>query len=78
MKTTIKATEMYQDGKQVMYPYTVKTKGKHPIHMIEGGLYLTEDKRDFGEQNGDMGWFHLNEKDYQYFKNNLQDIEIDI
>ena len=41
-----------------MHIYTVKTKGKHPVHLIEGGEYLTEDDRNF-ETGGcsDMGWF---------------------
>ena len=30
-----------------MHPYDVKTTGKHPVHMIEGGEYLTESEEIF-------------------------------
>lgn len=33
--------------------YDVKTHGKHPIHLIEGGEVLTENEGDFG--GGDCG-----------------------
>ncbi len=57
-------------------PYSVKTKGKHPVHMIEGGTYLTEE--DFDNGVGDMGWFYLNSRDYEYFKNHLEEKEVEI
>lgn len=57
-----------------IYPYDVKTKGKHPVHMIEGGSYLTEE--DFDNGCGDMGWFWLNSRDYDYFKNHLEEKEV--
>lgn len=57
-----------------LHPYSVKTKGKHPVHMIEGGDYLTEDERNFG--NADMGWFWLNTKEYEYFKAHLKEIDL--
>lgn len=50
-----------------LHPYTVETTGKHPVHMIEGGEYLTEDESCFNPA-GDMGWFFLNQKEYDYFK----------
>lgn len=59
-----------------MHVYDVKTTGKHPVHMIEGGNYLTENEDDFG--SGDMGWFYLNQKEYDYFKSQLKEIELDI
>ena len=57
-----------------MHIYVVKTSGKHPVHLIEGGDYITEDERDFG--NADMGWFWLNEKEYNYFKKLCRKITI--
>lgn len=57
-------------------PYSVKTTGKHPVHMIEGGTYLTEE--DFDNGGGDMGWFYLNSRDYEYFKNHLEEKEVKI
>ncbi len=60
-----------------MHVYTVKTSGKYPVHMIEGGEYLTEDQTIF-EESSDMGWFHLNQKDYDYFKSNLIDVTLKI
>lgn len=74
-KVIIKGTEF--DTKK-MHPYDVKTTGKHPIHMIEGGSYLTEDKRDFGMGTGDMGWFFLNQKEYEYYKAHEKDIEVEM
>ncbi len=59
-----------------MHIYDVKTKGKHPVHIIEGGDYITEDERVFDEAS-DLGWFWLNEKEYQYFKNQCREIEVD-
>lgn len=69
---TIKAA-VYDEKK--MHPYVVKTKGKHPVHMIEGGEYLTEDQTVFDESS-DMGWFWLNQRDYDYFKSQLKDVTI--
>lgn len=57
------------------HPYDVKTTGKHPVHMIEGGEYLTEE--DFDNGDGDMGWFWLNAKDYDYFKSHLVEREVE-
>lgn len=59
-----------------MHVYDVKTTGKHPVHMIEGGEYLTESEEDFG--SGDMGWFWLNQKEYDYFKSQLREIKIEV
>lgn len=50
-----------------MHIYDVKTTGKHPVHLIEGGEYITEDDREF-DPCGDMGWFFLNQREYEYFK----------
>ena len=57
-----------------MHIYDVKTKGKHPVHLIEGGEYLTEDERVLDESS-DMGWFWLNQKDYEYFKAHCEEIK---
>ena len=59
-----------------MHLYDVKTTGKHPVHLIEGGAYITEDKRDFGI--GDMYWYWLNTKEYNYFKSKCREIQIEI
>lgn len=59
-----------------MHIYNVKTKGKHPVHLIEGGSYITEDERDF-DHSGDMGWFWLNQRDYDYFKSQCREIVIE-
>jgi hypothetical protein len=69
---TIKATLF--DPKK-FHPYSVKTTGRHPIHMIEGGDYITEDKTVFDECS-DMGWFHINQKEYDLFKSMLKDVTI--
>lgn len=57
-----------------MHLYDVKTMGKHPVHVIEGGGYLTEVEEDFGD--GDCGWYWLNQKEYDYFKSQLKEVEI--
>ena len=59
-----------------MHLYDVKTTGKHPVHLIEGGEILTEDCGDFG--SGDMGWFWLNEKEYKYFKSQCKKVEVEL
>lgn len=58
-----------------MHPYVVKTKGKHPVHIIEGGEYITEDERVFDESS-DLGWFWLNQKEYDYFKSQVKEYDI--
>lgn len=58
-----------------MHVYGVKTKGRYPVHIIEGGAYLTEDDRQF-DASLDVGWFWLNQKDYNYFKSQLREIDI--
>lgn len=58
-----------------MHVYDVKTSGKHPVHLIEGGEYITEDERDFG--SSDMGWYWLNQKEYDYFKSQCHQITIE-
>ena len=61
-----------------IHPYEIYTKrAKHPVHMIEGGLYITEDTTDT-EPTSDMGRFGLNAKDYEWFQNHLQEVEIEI
>lgn len=58
------------------HPYTVKTSGKHPVHLIDGGAYITEDERDF-EPRGDMGWFWLNQREYDYYKAHRKEYTIE-
>lgn len=59
-----------------MHIYDVKTTGKHPVHLIDGGEYITEDERDFGIH--DMGWFYLNQKEYDYFKSQCRELEVEV
>lgn len=59
-------------------PYYIKTeRAKHPVHMIEGGDYITEDMTETNPSS-DMGVFGLNQKDYEWFKNNLIEVEVQI
>ena len=58
-----------------MHIYDVKTKGKHPVHIIEGGEYITEDETVFDESS-DLGWFWLNQKEYDYFKSKCKEITL--
>ena len=51
----------YGEHYKKVHPYDVKTMGRHPVHMIEGGEYLTEDETVFDECS-DMGYFFLNQK----------------
>ena len=74
MKVKVLATK-YEAKK--FHPYQVETKGKHPIHIIEGGEYITEDMRVFDECD-DCGVWWLNQKEYEYFKNNLREIELEV
>ena len=63
--------------KHGIHPYLVKTRSNHPVHMIEGGLYITQDQRPT-DPTSDMGWFGLNKRDYEVFKNNLIEVEIEV
>ena len=75
MKTvTILATE-FKPTK--MHIYDVKTTGKHPVHVIEGGSYITESEEVLDECS-DLGWFFLNQKEYDYFKSQLREMEFEI
>lgn len=66
------------DG-HTIHPYTIQTsRAKHPVRMIEGGAYLTEDMETEFDPQSDMGIFGLNAKDYQTFKANLVEVEIEI
>lgn len=58
-----------------MHVYDVKTTGKHPVHLINGGAYITESEEDFDDN--DMGWYWLNQKEYDYFKSQLREVEVD-
>ena len=60
-----------------MHIYDVKTTGKHPVHVVEGGMYITEDERVWDESS-DLGWFFINQKEYDYFKSQLREIEIEL
>ena len=60
-----------------MHVYTVRTTGKHPVHLIDGGAVITEDERVFDECS-DLGWWHLNTKEYIYFKSLCKEIEIEV
>lgn len=74
MKKTIKVCDWYGH----IHPYFIKTtRAKHPVHMIEGGSYITEDMTEY-DPASDMGVFGLNAVDYEWFKNNLQDFEIEV
>jgi hypothetical protein len=74
MKKTIKAAK-FESNK--MHIYDVKTKGKNIVHMIEGGEYLTLDDTIFNYRS-DVGWFYLNQKEYDYFLSKLEDITLEI
>lgn len=57
-----------------------QTKGVrtlHPVHLIEGGDYITEDTREFNPA-GDMGMYAINNEDYKYFKNHLVEKELEV
>ena len=56
------------------HPYDVKTTGKHPVHMIDGGSVFTEEDGDFGA--GDMGWFWLNSKEFNQYKKEAKEITV--
>ena len=58
-----------------MHIYDVKTSGRHPVHIIEGGEIITEDARVFDESS-DLGWFYLNDREYKYFKSKCREIKI--
>lgn len=62
-----------------MHVYDVKTTGKHPVHLIEGGEYITEDEmpESYYYTGADLGWFWLNAKEYDYFKSKCREIEIE-
>ena len=60
-----------------MHVYDVKTTGKHPVHMIESGEYITEDMTEY-DSTSDMGVFGLNAKDYKWFKEHLVEIEVEV
>ena len=56
--------------------YDVKTTGRHPVHLIDAGGLLTEDDGDYGSL--DMYWFYLNQREYELFKKNLHEVEVEV
>ena len=59
-------------------PYYIKTsRAKHPVHMIEGGAYITEDMTETNPAS-DMGVFGLNQRDYEWFKSHLEEVEVEV
>ena len=62
----------YLDTTQ-FHPSKLNKKGKHPVHLIEGGKYITLEKFDNGI--GDMSWFYLNNKEYNYLLKHLVEME---
>jgi hypothetical protein len=74
MEKTIKAAK-FESNK--MHIYDVKTTGKNIVHMIEGGEYLTLDETIFSYRS-DVGWFYLNQKEYDYFLSKLEDVTLEI
>lgn len=60
-----------------MHVYDVKTTGKHPVRLIEGGKWITESESEDIDECGDMGWYWLNQKEYDYFKSQLIEVEIE-
>lgn len=60
-----------------MHVYDVKTSGKHPVRLIEGGKWITEYEGEDINDGGDMGWYWLNQKEYDYFKSQLIEVELD-
>lgn len=72
MKMKIMACDWYGN----IHPYMIQTsRAKHPVHMIEGGSYLTEDMTEY-DPKSDLGVWGLNKKDYEWFKNHLVEIEV--
>lgn len=75
MKKTIKVCNWYGN----IHPYLISTsRAKHPVHMIEGGEYITEDMDSKFNPQGDMGVYGLNKKDYEWFINHLEEVEIEV
>lgn len=60
-----------------MHVYDCKTTGKRPVRLIEGGTYITEYEGNDIDECGDMGWYYLNQKEYDYFKSQLIEVELD-
>lgn len=60
-----------------MHVYPVETKSKHWMRLIEGGDYITQDDRDL-PPSGDMGWFGINQKEYDYYLSKRQELELEI
>ena len=74
MKKVIKVCDWYGH----IHPYMVSTsRAKHPVHVIEGGSYITEDMTEYDPQS-DLGIYGLNQKDYEWFKEHLEDFEIEV
>ena len=77
VETEEKQIILVADFEPTMYHiYDVKTHGKYPVRLIDGGCYLTEYTGDNVDECNDMGWFNLNTKEYNLFKSNLKEMEL--
>ena len=62
-----------------IHPYLIETsRAKHPVHIIEGGDWMTEDMDTEFDPCADLGVWGLNSKDYEWFKAHLEDVEVEI
>lgn len=74
MKKTILATDYFEVK---LNPYQVKTKGRHPVRWVAGGSYLIEDFDVEVNPAGDLGYWWLNQKDYDEFRRNLKEVSLE-
>ena len=75
-KETVKILASIFDPKK-MHVYDVKTTGKRPVRLIDGGYYITEYEGKVSEV-ADCGWFYLNQKEYDYYKSQLKMVEVEV
>lgn len=78
--TKIYVTDACEWNTREIHPYTLKgtRKANHPVRMIQGGKYLTEDLDLDLQDGGDMGIWGLNAKDYQIFKSQVKTVQIEV
>ena len=49
-----------------MHIYDCKTSGKRPVRLVDGGEYITQSESENFNECGDMGWYYINQKEFEY------------
>lgn len=59
-----------------MHIYDCKTSGKRPVRLVDGGEYITQSESGKFDEGGDMGWYYINQKEFEYMQSQMVEATI--